>query len=168
MEGKVNHLSLWIPIRTVEESSDVSKWRCLATKNCDTEIKITKNTSNATNNLGKIHGIFGSFNEVEKKEIEVKTRNVSERNAILQINPVRYHEINMAKIFVAKLLPFTFPECAEVRTFAGMLHLEGHYKNDLRRHRMKKTILEMYAATASKLVAEIAVVYRLLRICRRQ
>ena len=89
--------------------------------------------------------------KVIKKKTELKTRNMAERNVFLQMNPTRYHEINMAKIFVAKLLPFTFPECPEVRTFAGMLDSEGHFKNDLTRHRMKKIILEMYAATALKL-----------------
>ena len=47
-----------VRIHGVEELSGLAKQGCVASDKCDMEIKISKKTSNASNHLAKINGIF--------------------------------------------------------------------------------------------------------------
>ena len=50
---------------------------------------------------------------------------------MLRTNPNRFHEIQFVELIVREIVPLTFGECPEVRTFPAFLDQKGEFSNGM-------------------------------------
>ena len=115
---------------TSENAADGDLWYCLASAGCSEIVKITRNTSNASDHLQKVHGITSQrVQDFRKRKMEKRVRLSYEHQVMLRTNPSRFHEIKFGKRIVRKMLLFNFGECAKRRTSISLLDQNGSFGN---------------------------------------
>lgn len=86
---------------TLLNAKDCDLWYCLATEDCSEIFKITKNTSNASGLLHKVHGITSQrARNLLKRNTETKTRLPHQHQVMPRSDPNRFHEIKFVKLIV--------------------------------------------------------------------
>ena len=137
---------------TSENATDRDLWYFLASAGGSEIIKSTRNTSNESDHVQKVHGITSKrVQNLRKRKIEKRVWPSYEHQVMLHTNPNRLHEINFVKLIIRKMLPFKFGECAEHRTFISLLDQNGSFGNEIHSKKVKKEILDMYQATFAKI-----------------